>query len=185
MYWDATKKRRGEREALANEKGKNRELTFLFCPYILSSCACTFISCLNTYTNVFPLEKYFFISFLWWGRPTTLLFREIKSLYFHVEPSWLQCFSYLGAPSPEGAGCGGLETQGSVLWTGQSAASPTTCSLSLSLEMLSLTIYKEPCVKDPLPWVCQTSLQPEIPVDAGAVTGQLGLPRCVSYQVPI
>lgn len=33
--------------------------------------------------------------------------------------------------------------------------------------------------------MCQTCLQPEIPVAAEAVTGQLRLPRCVSRQVLI
>lgn len=58
-----------------------------------------------------------------------------------------------------------------------------TCRDALSPEIPSHVIYKESCVKAPLPWVCQTSPHPEIWVDAEGVTRQLWLPGWVFSQV--
>lgn len=85
---DAAKKKGGGGQTLENEQGENRELTFLHLYFVK---LCLHLSLppqrLHQWT-VTLLEKHFFLSFLWRGRPITLLFRETKkSLYFCMEPS--------------------------------------------------------------------------------------------------
>lgn len=58
------------------------------------------------------------------------------------------------APLPQGADCGGLENPGYGLPNRQVHClihHAFTCGDGLSPEVLSPTIYKEPCLKGPLP----------------------------------
>lgn len=104
MHRHATKKKREKVEPQKMNKGRIvLQLHFVK--------LCLHLSLLPKHVwqwTVSPFEKYFssffpsFLLFFLQGRPTTLLFREMKSLYFHVESSWvLQCSSHVKAPLPQ------------------------------------------------------------------------------------